>query len=120
MLSCDEGGANGNCSRLRRLIRYDSQTKLSRSSPSALFNYSAAPKKKGPLARGVPFWFSYVPGLLRCRQQSCLFGQGSGLVGRLPREFSFVAAKVPIRGCLLVDRTPQVQAFDNPLGCQRE
>src|SRR5262249_31298029 len=39
--------------------------------------------------------------------------RSSSLVGRLPGELGLLASKVPVRSSLLVDRTTQVQRFNN-------
>ena len=58
--------------------------------------------------------------LLCCGNQSRLFGQRGGLVGRLPGELRLGAAKVPVGSGLLVDGAAQVQALDDALGRERE
>src|SRR5215831_11532914 len=47
---------------------------------------------------------------------SGLFGEGSGLICSFPRELWLGAAEVPICSRLLVNRAPQVEAFDDSLG----
>src|SRR6267154_4512417 len=66
---------------------------------------------------------NYLVQLLR-GQGFCLqtagFTQRGSLIGRLPGEFLLVAAEVPVCCRLLVDRTAQIERFDDPLGSQFE